>query len=151
MLERKVVAVTGAGSGIGRAVALLAAQYGVGGVVLADLNSHTLAETTSRLSGLGVKVETIVANVAESRTGDLIVERAVERFGRLDAAVNAAGITGVQKEFVDISDEEFDDVFAVNLRGVFRCMRAQLRHMYTQEAGSIVNVSSASLYGMHAR
>jgi NAD(P)-dependent dehydrogenase (short-subunit alcohol dehydrogenase family) len=150
VLEGKVVAVTGAASGIGRATAMLAARSGARGLVLADVAADALADAAAAAAAAGSQVETVTGSVADQATADEIVARAVTRFGSLDAAVNAAGAMGDAAEFVDYPDEAFDRVLDVNVRGVFRCMRAELRQMYDQGAGCVVNIASASVYGVHA-
>jgi NAD(P)-dependent dehydrogenase (short-subunit alcohol dehydrogenase family) len=149
-LEGKVVAVTGAASGIGRATAVLAARSGARGLVLADVAADALADAAAAAAAAGSQVETLTGSVADQAVADEIVARAVARFGSLDAAVNAAGTMGDAAEFVDYPDEAFDRVLNVNVRGVFRCMRAELRQMYDQGAGCVVNIASASVYGVHA-
>jgi NAD(P)-dependent dehydrogenase (short-subunit alcohol dehydrogenase family) len=79
---------------------------------------------------------------------DHIVRTAVTEFGRLDVAINNAGISGAQATIDEASDELFDEVIDVNLAATFRCMRAQLRQMYAQGSGSIVNIASASVFGV---
>jgi len=150
MLDGKVVAITGAASGIGRATALLAARSGARGLVLADRAAEGLAETAAAASAIGASVDTVTGSVADTATADAIVARAAGRFGSLDAAVNAAGLMGDAAEFADYPDDAFDRVLDVNVRGVFRCLRAELRQMYAQGAGCVVNIASASVYGVHA-
>jgi NAD(P)-dependent dehydrogenase (short-subunit alcohol dehydrogenase family) len=150
MLSGKVVAVTGAASGIGRATALLAARSGARGLVLADVAAAALADVAAAVTAAGAPAEAVPGSVAEQATAEAIVARAVARFGSLDAAVNAAGTMGDAAELVDYPDDAFDRVLDVNIRGVFRCMRAELRQMYDQGAGCVVNVASASVFGVHA-
>ena len=150
MLSGKVVAVTGAASGIGRATAMLAARSGARGLVLTDVAADALADVAAAASAVGALVEAIAGSVADQSTAEAVVARAVARFGSLDAAVNAAGTMGSAAEFVDYPDDAFDRVLDVNVRGVFRCMRAELRQMYDQGAGCVVNVASASVFGVHA-
>jgi NAD(P)-dependent dehydrogenase (short-subunit alcohol dehydrogenase family) len=150
LLAGKVVAVTGAASGIGRATALLAARAGAPGVALLDQEGAALDAVAAEVRAAGVGVETVTADVADDHTGQLLVDRAVARFGRLDAAVNAAGTMGEPKELADYPFEVFDRVMRVNVRGVFGCMRAELGQMYHQGSGAIVNVASASVFGVHA-
>jgi NAD(P)-dependent dehydrogenase (short-subunit alcohol dehydrogenase family) len=149
MLEGKVVAVTGAASGIGRATAMLAARSGVRGLVLADVAEAGLTDVAAAVTAVGPHVEAITGSVADRATADAIVARAVARFGSLDAAVNAAGTMGDAAELADYPDDAFDRVLDVNIRGVFRCMRAELRQMYEQGAGCVVNIASASVFGVH--
>ena len=92
----------------------------------------------------------VAADVMVDGVADDVVGRAVVAYGRLDAAVNAAGTEGATAPLHECSDDEFDRVLALNLRAVFRAVRAQLRQMYDQGSGSIVNVASASVFGVHA-
>jgi NAD(P)-dependent dehydrogenase (short-subunit alcohol dehydrogenase family) len=148
LLEDKVVAITGAGSGIGRATARLAAAEGACGLVLADRDGDGLEATVSELDIEPSAVQCVVGSITDRSCPDSIVEAAVTRHGRLDAAVNNAGVRGELSELHDLTDEQFDDVIDINLRAVFRCMRAQLRQMYSQGSGSIVNIGSASVLGV---
>jgi NAD(P)-dependent dehydrogenase (short-subunit alcohol dehydrogenase family) len=150
MLDGKVVAVTGAASGIGRATALLAARSGARGLVLADLAEGGLRDTADQVAAVGGQVETVTGSVTDPATAGAIVARAVDRFGLLDAAVNAAGTMGEAAEFTDYRDDTFKKVIDVNVHGVFHCLRAELRQMYAQGTGSIVNIASASVFGVHA-
>jgi NAD(P)-dependent dehydrogenase (short-subunit alcohol dehydrogenase family) len=150
MLEGKVVAVTGAASGIGRATALLAARSGARGLVLADQAADALSDAAAEVAAAGGQVETVTGSVTDAATAGAIVTRAVDRFGSLDAAVNAAGTMGEAAEFADYPDDTFNRVIDVNVRGVFHCLRAELLQMYEQGAGCIVNIASASVFGVHA-
>jgi NAD(P)-dependent dehydrogenase (short-subunit alcohol dehydrogenase family) len=148
-LDGKVVAVTGAASGIGRATAMLAARSGARGLVLADLSADALADAAAEAAAAGGQVETVTGSVADEATAGAIVARAVDRFGSLDAAVNAAGTMGEAAELTDYSDDAFRRVIDVNVGGVFHCLRAELRQMYEQGAGCVVNIASASVFGVH--
>ena len=150
MLEGKVVAVIGAASGIGRATAVLAARSGARGLVLADQAADALSDAAAEVAAAGGQTETVTGSVTDTATAGAIVTRAVDRFGSLDAAVNAAGTMGEAAEFIDYRDEEFKRVIDVNVRGVFYCLRAELRQMYEQGAGCVVNIASASVFGVHA-
>jgi NAD(P)-dependent dehydrogenase (short-subunit alcohol dehydrogenase family) len=151
LLEGKVVAVTGAASGIGQAVATLAADEGAAAVVVTDRDAAGLAATVAALDERAVASASLVAPIDEGDAPDDLVGLAVERFGRLDAAVNNAGIRGRLATIDELPDELWDEVQDVNLRAVFRCLRAQLRQMYRQGHGSIVNVASASVFGVSRR
>lgn len=147
-LEGKTLAITGAASGIGQATAVLAAQSGARALVLVDLQEPTAV--VDAVKQYGTAVEAIVGDVADGSTAAEMVSCAVERFGGLDAAVNAAGVMGSAAEWVDYPDEVFDRVLAVNVRGVFLCLRTELRQMYVQGHGAVVNIASASVFGVHA-
>ena len=149
LLTGKIVAITGAASGIGLATATLAAGSGAAGLVLVDRDKAGLSAAADQVSAVGCETEILAADITAGGTPDEIVQRAVQRFGRLDAAVNAAAIEGGAVELADTTDDNFDDVFEVNVRALFRCLRAQLRQMYAQGTGAIVNVSSASIFGVH--
>jgi NAD(P)-dependent dehydrogenase (short-subunit alcohol dehydrogenase family) len=148
-LAEKVLVITGGASGIGLATAVLAARSGAAGIVLADRDPGALAAAEDALRAEGCKVEALAVDVTSPDGPDAIAERAVARFGRLDAAVNAAGTEGGEHPLDTCEDTVFDAVMNVNVRGVFRCMRAQLRQMYRQQSGSIVNIASASVFGVH--
>jgi NAD(P)-dependent dehydrogenase (short-subunit alcohol dehydrogenase family) len=104
---------------------------------------------TQKAREFGVTIEHLTLDVTETDAPDHIVRHAIDRFGRVDAAVNCAGVEGGTLPLDRCTDEDFDHVMNVNLRGVFRCLRAELRQMYLQGSGSIVNVSSASVFGVH--
>jgi NAD(P)-dependent dehydrogenase (short-subunit alcohol dehydrogenase family) len=148
-MEGKVLVVTGGASGIGLATAVLAARSGAAGIVLADRDPDTLGAAADAVQACGCAVQAVTADVTTEDGPDTIADRAVSRFGRLDCAVNAAGVEGGIHPLDSCEDKEFDAVMSVNVRGVFRCMRAQLRQMYRQQSGSIVNIASAAVFGVH--
>jgi NAD(P)-dependent dehydrogenase (short-subunit alcohol dehydrogenase family) len=148
-MEGKAGLVTGAASGIGRACAL---RFGAEGarVVVSDLeSSRTGGEETARLiQEAGGMAEFFPCDVASSSDNEALVERVVESYGRLDFAHNNAGI-GVHALLADTSDEDFDRVIAVNLRGTFLGMKFQIRQMLGSGGGAIVSTSSnAGLRGV---
>jgi NAD(P)-dependent dehydrogenase (short-subunit alcohol dehydrogenase family) len=128
---------------------MLAARSGARGLVLLDTDADALAATATEARAAGAAAETIAGSVAHVATAEALVGVAVERFGRLDAAVNAAGTMGRAAELVEYADDAFEHVLDVNIRGVFHCLRAELRQMYQQGTGSIVTVASASVFGVH--
>lgn len=148
LLDGQVVSVTGAASGIGRATAAMVVREGAAGLVVSDRDGPALARLVNDLrADGGAEVEQVTGDIASPAIAQDITAVAVGHFGRLDAAVNNAGIRGPLAAVADLTDEEFDAVLDVNLRAVHRCMRSQLRQMYAQRSGSIVNVASASVFG----
>jgi NAD(P)-dependent dehydrogenase (short-subunit alcohol dehydrogenase family) len=145
MFRDEVISITGAASGIGRATAWRAAESGAERLVLVDRDEAALDTVAAALRGRGCHVEVIVGSVVDHTVPDEVVRRAVERFGRLDSAANCAGVLGDLVPIDACTDEQFDEVIDVNLRSVFRCLRAQLRQMYRQGNGAIVNISSTSV------
>jgi NAD(P)-dependent dehydrogenase (short-subunit alcohol dehydrogenase family) len=140
-LSGRAALVTGAASGIGRASALAFASAGVS-VALLDIDAEGLADTATAGRAAGARTEALVADVRDLRAVTGAVGRAVEVFGRLDAALNNAGVPGPYLPLDEYSEEDFMRVLQVNLAGVWRCMRAEIRHMRTRGAGAIVNTSS---------
>lgn len=138
-----IALVTGAGSGIGRASVLQLARRGCV-VVAADVDDDGAAETVDALTAAGARGEPIHLDVTDAAAVDAAVAGIVERWGRLDLAHNNAGVFGSAASFVDTTDEEFDRMLTVNLKGVWACMRAELRVMVDQRSGAIVNTASAA-------
>ncbi|OJJ19236.1 short-chain dehydrogenase [marine bacterium AO1-C] len=147
--QDKVVLITGAGSGIGRAAALMYAKEG-GQVVVSDINPKGGEETVKMITEAGGKATFIAANVAKLEEVEQLVNQVAEQFGRLDIAVNNAGIGDFnQKKTADHPVDSWDRVIAVNQTGVFYCMKQELQQMMKQKNGSIVNISSiAGLRGL---
>lgn len=139
--DNKVALVTGAGSGLGLATAMAFAESGAS-VVLADTNDEAVRSTAEELSARGHKALAIKCDVADDAQVEAMVEQTVSAFGRLDAAYNNAGVQNVIAEAADATREDFDRVIGVNLRGVWSCMKFELRQMQKQGGGAIVNCSS---------
>jgi len=139
--ENKVALVTGAGSGLGLATAQAFAESGAA-VVLADVNGAAVRAAADELTAKGYKALAIRCDVTDDAEIEAMVEQTVATFGRLDAAYNNAGIQNVLAETADATREDFDRVTAVNLRGVWSCMKFELRQMRKQGSGAIVNCSS---------
>ena len=147
----QVAVVTGAGSGMGLATAQAFAEAGAA-VVLADINEDTLRAATDELTAAGHQALGVTCDVSDEDQVAALVERTVATFGRLDMAFNNAGIQVPPSDAADEPAESFDRVNAVNLRGVWTCMKHELRQMRTQGSGAIVNCSSlGGLVGLPGR
>ena len=133
--------ITGAASGIGRASAVAFSSAGAS-VALLDIDADGLADTAAAVRGAGSRTEVLVADVRDLRAVTAAVASAVEVFGRLDAAHNNAGVPGPYVPLDEYSEEDFMRILQVDLAGVWRCMRAEIRHMRSQRSGAIVNTSS---------
>jgi NAD(P)-dependent dehydrogenase (short-subunit alcohol dehydrogenase family) len=142
-LTGKVVLVTGAASGIGRATARVLAAQGAS-VVIADINEPGAAETAS-IIGADERTGVVRVDVADDASVGAMVAFAVERFGRIDGACNVAGISAEPKPFVDHTPAEWQRVIDVDLTGVFLCLQHEIRRLLAQgTGGTIVNVSSGA-------
>jgi NAD(P)-dependent dehydrogenase (short-subunit alcohol dehydrogenase family) len=140
-LEGKVALVTGAGAGIGLATAQAFAEAGAA-VALADIDAEAVGRAAEKLLVAGHKALAIGCNVTDTSAVASMIDRTVSTFGRLDAAFNNAGFNCDGANLLEASDEEFDRLVGVNLRGVWNCMKAELRQMTAQGSGAIVNCSS---------
>src|SRR5437667_11740667 len=139
--ENKVALVTGAGSGLGLATVKAFAESGAS-VVLADWNEKAVRFAAGELAGQGHKALATRCDVADDAQVEAMVDQTVATFGRLDAAYNNAGVQNILAETADATREDFDRVTAINLRGVWSCMKFELRQMRKQGSGAIVNCSS---------
>jgi NAD(P)-dependent dehydrogenase (short-subunit alcohol dehydrogenase family) len=149
--ENKVALVAGAGSGMGLATAKAFAEAGAS-VVLADANEESVRAAAKGLFSAGHKALAVRCDVADDAQVAAMVEQTVSTFGQLDAAFNNAGVQSPVAEMADASREEFDRVTAINLRGVWSCMKYELRQMRKQGSGAIVNNSSlGGLVGIAGR
>jgi NAD(P)-dependent dehydrogenase (short-subunit alcohol dehydrogenase family) len=140
----KVALVTGAGSGIGRAIALAFAHVGAH-VVAADLSSEKGQETVRLIREAGGSTTYRFCDVSKGPDVQAMIEATVGEFGRLDYACNNAGIHNPTPEsLVDADEEVWDRIIAINLKGVFFCMKHEFRQMLSQGHGVIVNIASLS-------
>jgi NAD(P)-dependent dehydrogenase (short-subunit alcohol dehydrogenase family) len=141
-LAGTVVLVTGGGSGIGRATALVLGARGAS-VVVADVDESSARETARQI-GADTRTSAMHTDVSDPASVEGMVAATVERFGALDWACNIAGVSNEQKPFIDHTLAEWQRVIDVDLTGVFLCMQQELRQMVTQGRGAIVNVSSGA-------
>jgi NAD(P)-dependent dehydrogenase (short-subunit alcohol dehydrogenase family) len=149
--ENKVALVTGAASGMGLATAKAFAQAGAA-ITLADINEDGARSAAEDLVAAGHKAIAVRCDVADEAQVAAMVDKTVSTFGRLDAAFNNAGVQAPPRDMADEAAEEFDRVNAINLRGVWACMKHELRHMREQGSGAIVNCSSlGGLVGLPTR
>lgn len=147
----QVALVTGASSGMGLATARAFAAHDAS-VVLADINQDALRVATDELTSAGQQALDVVCDVADEDQVAALVDRTVATFGRLDMAFNNAGIQVPPSDAADEPAEVFERVNAINLRGVWACMKHELRQMREQGSGAIVNCSSlGGLVGLPGR
>jgi NAD(P)-dependent dehydrogenase (short-subunit alcohol dehydrogenase family) len=147
----QVALVTGAGSGMGLSTAQAFAEAGAA-VVLADINEAAHRTATDGLTAVGHRALGVTCDVSDEDQVATLVERAVATFGRLDMAFNNAGIQAPPSDAADEPADVFDRVNAINLRGVWACMKHELRQMRAQGSGAIVNCSSlGGLVGLPSR
>jgi NAD(P)-dependent dehydrogenase (short-subunit alcohol dehydrogenase family) len=153
LLDGKAALITGAGGGIGRAAALAFAREGAR-LALADIAADAVAESAAQVTALGGQALALVCEVSRDDDVKRMIAGVVGAFGRLDCAFNNAGIAGWQvdaagKKTAEWSEEAFDRMIAVNLKGVWLCMRHELVQMQAQGGGAIVNTASiAGLVGL---
>jgi NAD(P)-dependent dehydrogenase (short-subunit alcohol dehydrogenase family) len=139
----KVAFVTGAGSGIGHATALAFAREGAS-VVVSDISELNVRDTARRIEELGGRALAVACDVTRSEDVKAALEETIETFGRLDVAFNNAGVENEVKPVADVTEEEWDRIVAINLRGVFLCMKYEVPLMLEQGGGAIVNTSSGA-------
>src|ERR1700723_2694861 len=139
--ENKVALVTGAASGLGLATAKAFAEAGAS-VVLADWNEREVRAAAKHLDSKGHKTLAVRCDVSDDAQVEAMVRQTVATFGRLDAAYNNAGVQGILAETADSPRDDYDRVMAINLRGVWSCMKFELQQMREQGSGAVVNCSS---------
>jgi 3-oxoacyl-[acyl-carrier protein] reductase len=139
-LKGKVALVTGAAQGIGRAVALLLGQKGAD-IVVSDINLEKAQETAKEIETLGRRAMAMKVDVANFGDVERMAQAVIEKFGRIDILINNAGIAR-DKLILRMTEEDWDAVLAINLKGTFNCTKAVVRHMSKQRSGKIVNIAS---------
>jgi len=143
LLKDKVALVTGAGDGIGRAIALRYAAEGAS-VVVAEINESKGQSTVDRIVSGGGKATLVAMDVRRSSEHARLIEKTLSTYGRLDVACNNAGISGAMVPALEMTDTQWQDVIDINLTGVFLGVRAQVGAMLESGGGSIVNISSTA-------
>jgi NAD(P)-dependent dehydrogenase (short-subunit alcohol dehydrogenase family) len=144
LVDDKVVLITGAASGMGRAGAILMAREGAAHVYAVDLDDAGGAATVQLVTDVGGTATFVHADVCDDDAIAAIVSRIVAEHGRLDCAWNNAGITDTGRPFTQVDRASWDRMIAINLTSVFVCMKYELLQMEQQGFGAIVNTSSAS-------
>ncbi len=144
----QVAFITGAGSGIGRATALAFAKAGAQ-VVVSDVNEINGQETVQQIRVAGGVSTFVACNVADAAQVEAAIQQTISTYGRLDIGINNAGIGGKFARLAEQTPDDWNQMIAVNLSGVFYCMQAEIRQMLVQGSGKIVNISSiAGVRGM---
>lgn len=139
-LKGKVAIITGSGRGIGKSIAVKLAQKGAN-IVISDVDENTGNQTVEEIKTLGVDAIMVKADVSKSKESDALIEKTLEKFGHLDILVNNAGITR-DNLLMRMSEEEWDSVIAVNLKGAYNCIRSATKSFMKQRSGRIVNIAS---------
>ncbi len=143
LAEGLTVVVTGAAAGIGRATALCFATEGAQ-VVVSDMSADGGAETVALIEKTGGQAIFVPADVSKPADVSALIDQAVATYGKVDCAVNNAGIEGKIAPFAEQSDDNFDAIIAVNLKGTFLCLKAEIAAMLKSGGGTIVNLSSVA-------
>lgn len=141
MLDGKTALVTGGTRGIGRAIALRLAAEGADLAIFATKENEAAAAVVKEIEGMGRKAVFFACNVAEAEAVQTSVAQVLAHFGRIDILVNNAGITK-DMLLLQMKEEDFDQVMAVNLKGCFHMMKACIRPFIKQRSGRIINISS---------
>lgn len=140
LLKDKVAVITGGARGIGREIAILFAKEGAD-VAVCDIQSQTLADLQAQIESLGRGALTLEVDVSNAGQVDEMANKILDKFGKIDILINNAGITR-DGLLLRMSQEDWDEVLNVNLKGTFNCTRAIARVMVKQRSGRIINISS---------
>lgn len=138
-LKGKVAIVTGAGQGIGREIALYLAKNGAN-VVVADITDKML-EVVNEIKSLGSQGLAVKCDISKTEEVEKMVDETIREFGRIDILVNNAGIYP-SKPFLEMTEQDWDRVLNINLKGTFHCIKAVVSKMVSQKYGKIINLSS---------
>lgn len=146
LLTDKVALITGGGSGIGRATALIFAREGAK-LVIADLNRKGAEETVAMVEKAGAPAISIQCDVLKAGAAEDLVQQTVKKFGRLDCAFNNAGVAGDLARTAESTEECWDFVVGIDLKSVWLCMKYEIAQMLKQKSGAIVNTASIAGLG----
>ena len=139
-LKNKVAIVTGSARGIGRAIALKFAEAGAN-LIITDISEEFGKKVVEEIQNLGRDAIWIKADISKSEDANDLIQKSLEKFGKIDILVNNAGITR-DNLLMRMSEEEWDSVIAVNLKGAFNCIRAATKTFMKQRYGKIINMAS---------
>jgi NAD(P)-dependent dehydrogenase (short-subunit alcohol dehydrogenase family) len=142
-LKDKIALVTGAATGIGEAIAFRFAEFGAT-VVVSDVDPDRGGKTAYDIEQKGGRSLFVEADVADADAVEKLLQKTVEQYGRLDCAINNAGIEGTQAPTAECDEKNWHKVIAVNLTGTFLCTKHEIAQMLRQNGGSIINVSSVA-------
>ena len=142
-LTDKVAIVTGAAQGVGRAIALGLAAEG-GQVVVADVKLCAAERVVAQAQEVGGKALAVKTDVSNGDEVEAMVQKVMSRFARVDVLVNNAGVVGPQGPWADLTEEGFDRVVGINLKGPYLCSKAVAPHLMAQKSGRIINIASCA-------
>jgi len=137
-LKGKIALITGSARGIGKAIAVKLAEEGAK-VLVADVNQGEADKTSEEINSKGLISKAYKLNVTDSKEVESIVSSIINDFGKIDILINNAGITR-DNLFIRMKEEEWDQVIAVNLKGVFNCTKEIVKHMLKARYGKIINI-----------
>ena len=143
-LKKQVAIVTGAGQGIGRAVALTLAREGAT-VVVNDIDLEKAEKVAEEVSAQGGQALPVQADVSKAKDVDILVKKTLESYKRVDILVNNAGVAKMTR-FLELTEAEWDRTMNINIKGQFLCSKAVIAHMIKQKRGKIVNIASLAAH-----
>jgi NAD(P)-dependent dehydrogenase (short-subunit alcohol dehydrogenase family) len=141
LLSNRVAVITGGARGIGRGIALKFAEEGCS-VVITDVLAEEAKRTVEEVHNKGREGIFVKCDVSNSGQVQRMIDQVIKKFGKVDILVNNAGIGGVPKSITEISEEEWDKLLSINLKGYFLCCKAVVPHMKNKGYGKIINISS---------
>jgi 3-oxoacyl-[acyl-carrier protein] reductase len=141
LLSKRVAIITGGARGIGKGIALKFAEEGCS-VVITDVLANETKKTLEEILKKGGNGFSVQCDVSDSRQVQNLVNQVINKYGKVDILVNNAGIAQTPKSITMVSEEEWDRILAINLKGVFLCCKAVVPHMKEKRYGKIINISS---------